>query len=157
MGPNPAMQSARCPVACILPGRWLQDIAAPAPGITLGCVGASVLQRALSIVLSWLKLQWCWGYIRLRSLLPPARAQSPQVPASACRSHAVSYQWVLSRYCFRDFLASMIKLQGFKNTFICSSSSPSILQKQYYTFESHCPANLLPKGCLVSSKTISSA
>lgn len=52
MGPNPAMQSARCPVACILPGRWLQDIAAPAPGITLGCVGASVLQRALSIVLS---------------------------------------------------------------------------------------------------------
>jgi len=52
MDHNCARQSTGCPAGCILPGRWLQDIAATAPGVTLGRARASVLQRALSTVLS---------------------------------------------------------------------------------------------------------
>lgn len=77
----------------------------------LGHSGASVLQHVLSMVLSWPKWWWFWCYIRLQSLLPPTGAQSPQVSASARRRPAVSCHWVLSRDCFRNFLAPLIKLQ----------------------------------------------
>lgn len=94
-----------------------------------------------------------------QALVPVTTRQGtkPAGPSICTQELCYVLSGVLGRYWFRDFLASLINLQSSKNTFICSFSSASTSQKQYYTFMSHCPPNLLPNGCLVSSKSISSA
>lgn len=60
---------------------------------------------------AWSCPAWNDGSVELyQAQIPVPTCQSLQVPAAGHRSPAVSYQWVLIRYCFRDFLASMVKL-----------------------------------------------
>lgn len=106
MGPNPAKVSTRCSLH--LPRT---------PVAGCGCSssrdnpGAMQELQSCDVPWAWSCPAWKDGSVGLcQAPMAVPTCQSLQVPASGHRGPAVSYQWVLSRYWFRDFLAPEIKL-----------------------------------------------
>lgn len=99
-------------------------------------------------------VQWCQGYTRLQSLLQLLERRALWVLASAHRSCAVMSMGAEQTPSQRP-LGFYDKATVIHKIHLCIAFIPPAFLLS--NFVSHRPANLLPKGCLSSSKSISSA